>query len=34
MFQKAAVGGLIERLSETDPKQAFELAQKTEIFRT
>lgn len=31
-IQKAAVAGLIERVSETDPKQAFELAQKTETF--
>jgi hypothetical protein len=32
MIQKAAVAGLMEKLSETDPKQAFELAQKTETY--
>jgi hypothetical protein len=32
MLQKAAVGGLIEKLSESDPKAAFELAQKTQTY--
>jgi hypothetical protein len=30
--RRAAIGGVIEGLSETDPKQAFELAQKSDTF--
>lgn len=32
MVQKAAVGGLMEKLSESDPKAAFELALKTQTY--
>jgi hypothetical protein len=32
MIQKAAVAGIIEALSETDPRQAFDLAQKTTTY--